>query len=324
MVLSNEIFGTGFGLVLCLNLDHQAISGERVRFGTSGGTTYPIYYLPVLAAKEGGFWEENGLDVKWISFQKAGPLNQAIAEGKIDIGIWSVPSSLQAISRTGISIVFVAGLYATVDFIVWVHPDSRVKKPKDLKGVKIGVSGFGGAEHGYGCVVVRALGLERDVEFVVTGGITKAAAEIQAGTIDAVVMPPEIMIMHKMAGKVRELVPVANYFPKEWVGQVLFATKDCLRNKPDVVRRVVKSILQATEFIRKNPRWAIEKMKLMSKYSEEAAQFIYDREEKFFTKNGKINSSGIENMKDFLIKSGIIQKEKVPALTDIYISEFTD
>jgi len=317
---------TTIGLIVFFNLTVGAIPAERLKFGTSGGTTYPVYYLPVLAAEEGGFWKQNDLEVEWVPFAKASVLNQAITEGSINVGIWTVSSSLQAIARTNIPLVFVSALYDTDDFVVWVRADSLRKEPKDLKGAKIGVSGFGGAEHGYGRVAVRALGLEKDVEFVVAGEITKAAAELKAGVIDAVVMPPEIMIMYKMSGDVRELVRVSDYFPKEWTGQVIFGTKDFIRSKPEVVKRVVKSIIQSTDFIRKNPRWAIEKMKLMSKYSEEAAQHIYDREIKFFTKDGKMDPKGIENVKEFLTKFEIIPREKtstLPAVKDLYAPEFT-
>lgn len=318
-----EVVCTCFVLMIFLSTADQAVPAEKIKFGTPVKED-PGFYLPVLAAEEGGFWNVNGIEVEWFPFQGGGPLYQAIASGRITVGGCVVSSSLQAIAKGKIPIVYVSDLFTPNDFMVWVSPSSRIKEAKDLKGAKIGVARLGGAEHAYGRAVARSLGLEKDVKFVSTGGTTEAVAGLKTGVIDAVVLPSEVMVMLKFAGDAQELVRVSDYIPKEWVDNVIFTTKDYLKNNPDVVRKVVKSLLQGTEFIRKNPRWTIEKLKSVSGYSEKAAQYIYNMEIKRFTRNGKIGAKALENVRDFLIKYEIVPEQEAPALADVYTSQFTD
>lgn len=309
------------GLLALLVQTTAALAAEKLTFATAV-KVYSVYYLPVLAAEEGGFWKENGLAVEWVPFQGGGPMHQAIASGSINIGIDMPSASFQAVAR-GIPVVFVSDLYTTDDFIVWVRGDSQLKEPKDLKGAKIGVARYGGAEHAYARAVVKALGIEKEAKYLAMGGIGQALAGLKTGSIDAVVMPPEIMIMLKVKGEARELLAMADYLPKEWVGSVIFSTKGMVKTKTDSVRRVVRAVLQATAFIRKNPAWAMEKMKSLSAYSDEAANIIYAREAQRFTKDGKISKAGLENVKNFLIQYDIIPKEQAPSVDEVLVAEFT-
>jgi len=171
--------------------------------------------------------------------------------------------------------------------------------------------------------VFKALGIEKEAKHLAMGGIGQALAGLKTGSIDAVVMPPEIMIMLKVKAEARELLAVADYLPKEWVGSVIFSTKGMVKTKTDSVRRVVRAVLQATDFIRKNPAWAMEKMKSLSAYSDEAAKIIYAREAQRFTKDGKISKAGLENVKNFLIQYDIIPKEQAPSIDEVLVTEFT-
>ena len=309
------------GLLALLVQTTAALAAEKLTFATAV-KVYSVYYLPVLAAEEGGFWKENDLAVEWVPFQGGGPMHQAIAAGSINIGIDMPSASFQAVAR-GIPVVFVSDLYTTDDFTVWVRGDSRLKEPQDLKGAKIGVARYGGAEHAYARAVVKALGIEKEAKHLAMGGIGQALAGLKTGSIDAVVMPPEIMIMLKVKAEARELLAVADYLPKEWVGSVIFSTKGMVKTKTDSVRRVVRAVLQATDFIRKNPAWAMEKMKSLSAYSDEAAKIIYAREAQRFTKDGKISKAGLENVKNFLIQYDIIPKEQAPSIDEVLVTEFT-
>lgn len=84
-------------------------------------------------------------------------------------------------------------------------------------------------------MVAKHLGLERDVTFVSTGGISPSIAALKTGSIDGVILTPEQMIKLELAGEVRKLLPVADYRPKEWGAFVIFAERDFVRSNPDVV-----------------------------------------------------------------------------------------
>src|SRR3990172_4897564 len=58
-------------------------AGEKIKFATAV-KLFPVFYLPVLAAEERGYWKEEDLEVEWVPFAGGHPMNQAIAAGAID------------------------------------------------------------------------------------------------------------------------------------------------------------------------------------------------------------------------------------------------
>ena len=123
-----------------------------------------------------------------------------------------------------------------------------------------------------------------------------------------------------LKGEVRDLVRVDDYRPKEWASHVVTARSDFAKKEPDTVKRVVRSILQATEFIGKNRDWSTGKVKLLFGFSDEAAKQIYERFH--FTRDGKIGKKALENLRAYLIQYGIVSGEKIPTVEELYTEEF--
>lgn len=293
-------------------------AAEKLKFATSV-RAYSVFYLPALAAQEKGFWKENGLDTEWVPFSAGGAMVPAVAAGEINVALASVTLIAQAAAR-GIPVWAVSNLYPKEEFYVYVRADSRFKEPRDLKGAKMSVSRFGAIQHAYGRTVTRALGLEKDVRLVATGGIAETVAALRTGAIDALVLTRDQMINFKIAGEVKELVTVSSYLPKDWVDMVMMARKDFSEKNPDMVKKMVKALLQSLDFIQKNPRWAIGTMKRESGFSEEAARTLYEGFR--FTRDGKMEKSAVESVRNFLMEYGIVPKDKTPPATELYTERF--
>lgn len=295
-----------------------SFSQDKLKFATSV-REYHVFYLPAMAAEEQGFWKQNGLEVTWSPMPGGGAMIRALAGRAIDAGFTSAATAAQG-AAGGVPAVIVSDLYPKEDFFVWVRKESRFKEPKDLKGARLGVARYGGMEHAYGRMVAKALGMERDVRIVSSGGITEALGQMKAGVIDGVVQPLPIMISLKVAGEVREFIAVPDYLPKEWVDMVTVAHKEWAKTNPGVARRMVKALLQSMEFVGKNARWSMDKMKATSGYSEEVARLMFDSLR--FSKDGKIEKKALENVRNFLIEYGITPRDKTPGAEELYSTEF--
>lgn len=293
---------------------------EKLKFATATKVV-PRYYLPPLAAQEKGIWKKNGLEAEWVPFASAPPLYQAVAGGAVAIGLTMAVAQFQAVAA-GVPVVIVSNLDSTDKFFVWVRPQSRSKEPRDLKGAKIGVARMGSVQHIYGRVVAKALGLEdREVGFVASGGIPESLAALRTGSIDGVILSIGPMADLKVKGEAREFIAVEDYLPKEWLAHVGFAHRAFVKNSPDIIRKVIRSVLEATEFIRNNPLWATEKIKLTSGYSSEAAGLAY--QELAYSQDGKVDPRAVENMRNFTIEYGLVAKEKIPLTAELFTAEFT-
>lgn len=279
----------------------------------------PEYYLPVDAAIDKGFWKDNGIDAEPIPFMAGGAFAQALAAGAIDMGTGSAVTAVSLAGRA-VPVVIVSNLVIAAPFMVYVRADSRIKEPRDLAGAKIGVPRLGATSEFLSRAVVRRFGIEKDVKIVGAGGLSEILAGLKTGVLDAIVQPPTVVIEFQVKGDIREVANTADYLPKEWVEHLVIARREFMAKNPEVTRRAVKALLQGTTYLKENPRWALDKMKAVSAFSEEGAKEIYNFIK--FTNDGKISRAALENVVNFMVEWKIIPQDKVPALDQLYTERF--
>lgn len=281
----------------------------------------PIYFMPILAAQEKGFWRERNLEAEWFPFGSGGAMYTALAAGSIHIGVGQVSDVIIAASR-GIPTAVVADLGGFQDWYLYVRTDSPIKQPEDVKGKKIGIPRLGSLSHVYMLTIAKALGLERDVKVVATGGVRESVAALLAGAIDGQVTTPGTMINLELEGKVRRVsgVRLADFIPRDWDAVAVFATKGFIENNRSVVETLVRGVLRATEFIMEDPHWSRERMKAIMRWSDQVAREYYKFLE--YSKDGKIRPERLKKFRDFLIDYGIISKEKTPPVPELYTARF--
>lgn len=294
-----------------------ALAAEKVRVGTAlKGVIW--MELPMIAAEERGFWKEQKLEVDWTPFVGGGAMYRAMAGGHLQFGLSKIHSFTEA-ATGGVPGVIVADTQNEEFFEIWVVANSRIKKAEELRGTKIGMAQ--GAAHASGMVIARGLGLEKEVKFVAVGGTPERVAAVKARAIDAFVQTINPVAELVVKGELRSVASEKPFLPKDRASDVVTAHKDFVRNNPETVRRVLKAILASLAFVRENRAWAIEKLRTRWGFSPEAAKLVY--EGLSYGKDGKINPKGVENARNFLIDFGIVPKEKVPPVEQLYTAEFT-
>lgn len=305
-------------LLFAFALGSSSFGADKVKVGMAIKVA-PEYYLPADAATERGFFKQAGLEAEIVPFMAGAAFSQAIAAGAIDLGLTATGSTVHLASQ-GVPVMIVEELISKAPFVIYVRGDSKIKEPKDLAGVKIGVPRLGSISEFLGRAVVRGLGIEKDVKFIGAGGLSEILAGLKTGVLDAIVQPPTVAINMKVKGEIKEIANTADFLPKEWTEHVLNARTEFAAKNPEVVRRAAKAILQGTDYIRKNPRWAMDKMKTVSSFSEEGAREIYNFIK--FTNDGKISRAALENIVNFMVEWKIVPQDKVPALDQLYSERF--
>lgn len=307
--------------VICLvvlGTGSSTFSAEKLRWSTVL-RNHPVYYLPTIAAADKGFWKKNGLDVKWTAFRGTVNQTQGIVAGDVDVAADLAEGVIQAATRK-VPVIMVGEFHRKSHWVMWVPTKSPRKSPKDLKGAKIGVSRLGGSDWSTSRMIVRSLGLEKDVKIVGTGCFTCPVAMLKAGSIDATLRSYFAFMELKVQGEMRELIIGENYHPKEWASDVIVTTRDFLKRNPDKVRRAIKAVLQSTQFIGRNSEWAVDKLKGEPRYSDKAAREIVKI--MAFSRDGKINRRGVENVRRYLIDFDVINKEKATPVSKLFTNEF--
>ena len=305
--------------LLTLVIYAPLLAAEKLKFGTAVKRFNP-FYLPILAAEEKGFWQNNGLEVEWVPFRGSAMMDRAMATKHLNIGA-GVTTTFIRTAEKGLPAVMVAEVERYMEFFVWVRADSPIKEVKDLRGAKIGVVSEASVSHDFGKVIMESNHI-KGVKFVGTGGLVEGVAALRTGAIDAdIVAPFAFVIKLTLAGNLRRLVGTRDYLPKEWIDLPIIARKDFIRNKPATVRRAVRAFLEGAKFSQRNKSWSLDKIKAFEGVSQEVATWLI----KYYplTKDGKIDPKAVENVRNFLVEHGIVSADKTPRVDELYTNEFT-
>ena len=319
MVRARFMFGL-MAITALFFMSGSVLSAEKVRFANhSKSNSY--FVLPVLAAVEKGYWKAEGVEVEWRAFGASTTMVRAVAAGALDMGTLSPVSTILAIAR-GVPMIIVADPRITYGFGVWVLTDSPLKNPRDLKGKAIGVTRFGGSPHRLAKIAIKNLGIEKDVKFIALGRGAAATAAFRAKAVDSIARDNLTMAPLKAIGEARILVDMRKYAPKasRLVGATIYATKTFLAKKPDTVKKVIKGYMRGGDFILKNRKWAVEKLKSQWKFTTAAANEIYSQLS--YGPGSNVRKERLEIAINFIVEQGMVAKDKAPTLDSVYAKEF--
>ena len=160
----------------------------------------------------------------------------------------------------GSNAVYVAGGMSTLDFVLVTRPE--IKTAEQLKGGTVGLSAFRGANPTATRFALQKLGLgARDVSLIVVGGTSERIASLRLGKIQGTLFSPPQNITAQREG-FNPLADVAELgLPFVHIG--VATTRTFIRDNPEIVRRYVKSHIEAIATMKTDREMAI---KTLAKY----------------------------------------------------------
>ena len=214
--------------------------------------------LPLWIAKDAGIFARNGLEVQAVRVH-ANVGVMALMSGELQFVLASGPVVLDSALR-GSNAVYVAGGMSTLDFVLITRPD--IKTADQLKGGIVGLAALRGANPTATRFALQKLGLApKDVSLIVVGGISERIASLRLGKIHGTLFSPPQNITAQREG-FHALADVAELgLPFVHIGVV--TTRALIRDKPDLVRRYVKSHIEAVALMKNDRELAI---KVLGKY----------------------------------------------------------
>lgn len=316
---SKKLLVFALTLVYGLGVPFASQGAEKLRFATTTKDT-PRHVLPVMAAQEKGLWREEGLEAQWVPLEQAVQFYQAVAAGSVDMGIGAISSLISAFSR-GVPALLVSDLKNQPPYYVWVRKDSPITKPEQLKGTRMGITRTGGLVHAMAVTAIKGLGLEGEVKVVASGGSRASMAAVQAGAVGSLVTTLDTIMELYVQGVVRPLVSISDFLPREWSDLGIITRKGFWLSDPEGVRKVRRAVIKAVAVVQLDRAWAINTMKSLLGFSEEAARQVFEKTLKYGG-DGSVDRATLEGIITFLVVNGIISKEKAPRADELYIKEF--
>jgi len=241
-----RLFGAAIiiALVWC---SQPAGAADKIRIGYSGAT---VSNAMLWVTDEGKLFLKNGIDPQILYLQTT--LGQtAMIAGEIDMCVYS-GSLLSSARLQGVDVVMLLSFLRKPIYRLVVKPE--IRSVADLKGKRLGVTRFGTVSDWTTRLLLGRLGLdpEKDVTLVQTGDVPIMVSSLAAGkTIDAAIMQPPYDKKLAAAG----LRVLLNMQEMDILLQQtgLNTTQRFIARNPDLVRRAVKSVIDAIPVMRNNP-----------------------------------------------------------------------
>jgi NitT/TauT family transport system substrate-binding protein len=213
----------------------------------------------MLVAKQRGYFKDEGLDVTIAAFSGGSKTLEALLGGSSDM-VAGAYSNTITMATKGQHLVVVAAQVICPGWIFGVSQkhETDVKSPKDLKGMRIGVSAPGSSTHMAVNYILHKAGLQpSDVSIIGVGQAAGAVAAVRAGQIDALIVnDPSATILTK-DGSLRPLENMrtadgnVKVFGSDYPESSVFATQDFIDKNPKTVQAVANAIVRAEKWIAK-------------------------------------------------------------------------
>ena len=232
---------------------------------TSGGQ------LPAWMAKDSGIFRNNGLDVQLVYFRGGTPATMALLARQTPISQVSGPLIVNA-SLRGADTVMIAGGNVVSEY--WLMSRPEIKTAEQLKGGSVAIALFGGLADSFARIALQRLGLTpvKDVAIVQIGGLPERLSALETGRVQATMLNAPDNFRAQKRG-FYNLVSVR--VPYQGAG--VATTRTFIRESPDIVRRYVKSQIEAVHRIKTDRESGIRILvKYLGSQDKEILERAYD------------------------------------------------
>jgi len=274
---------------------------------------------PLFIGLSKGFFKDEGLDMDVQWFEAAQPIAVATASNKIDIGATGITASFFNMIAGGQKLLIVAGKGRECkgfpsDAIVvatglW---NNGVRKIKDLKGKRIGITQIGSTFHYVIGRLLEAKGLSlNDVELVPLGSISAITASLQSRQIDAGVVPEPNSSQAIRAGYAKLITQAGDVI--DYQSSAIFFSPDLVKNDRELAIKFLKAYIKTTRYyydavLTKKPGEHFgEVVDIIAKYTGSPADNI-KVSLPYIDRNGDLLSNDIQTQIDWYFSHKMIEQ----------------
>lgn len=284
---------------------------EKPKVSVAVGGKAAFYYLPLTIAERLGYFKDEGLDVEISDFEGGSKALQAVVGGSADVvsGAWenTIDQQPKGLNMQGFVLM---GRYPAISIGIVKAKAGSYKSPKDLKGMKIGVSAPGSSTNRMVLHLLAEGGLKGDdVSIIGVGTASGAIAAVKSGQIDAISNVDPVMTMLESGGDVvivadtRTAKGTAALFGSpELPAAALYAPIDFVNKNPSTVQALTNAIVRALLWLQKatpdQVAVTVPPEYLLGNKSVYLAS--YDKVRDAFSPDGLFSEVGAQNMLKFL------------------------
>jgi ABC-type nitrate/sulfonate/bicarbonate transport system substrate-binding protein len=249
-----------------------AAEPKTINIGWTGGSSWTA--LPDRVASERGFYEKEGLRVRYIQFQGTNLMLSALLANELDY-VTILPFIAGAAAR-GLPVKIVAATTKSSGYAIIAKPE--ITSVKALKGKNIAINSYGSSADFaiYSLLSRNGLDPNKDVTLHAVAGSPDARfAALVGGSIDATVVnsPFEYRAEQKGFRTLLSVKEMAEFVKIPIVG--MSTTQRKIEKEPEEIVRLLRGLRGAIQFIRSQSEIGVGLLERLLKIDRAAAERFY-------------------------------------------------
>ena len=236
---------------------YAAPEKSRVVLAVGGKTT--LYYLPLTLADRLGYFRDEGLELEINDFPGGAKALQALIGGSADVvsGAFEHTITMQTLGQK-VQAFVLQNTNPGISLGIATARAAEYSWPKDLKGMKIGISAPGSSTQMLVNHLLASVGLTPDdVSWVGVGTGATAVAAMRTGRIDALSSAEPVMSLLERSGDLKVVVEtttdagVRDVFGGPLPAATLYAKAAFVQQNPETVQALTNAIVRALKWLQK-------------------------------------------------------------------------
>ena len=236
---------------------HPGAQPEKPAVTIAVGGKASLYYLPLSLAERLGYFADEGLKVEILDFAGGAKSLQALMGGSADVVSGGFDHVLVMRARGQKLKAFVLQIATpAISLGVARKLAANFRSPKDLKGMKIGVTAPGSSTHAFVNHLLASVGLTSDdVSIIGVGSGPGAAAAMQAGHLDAIANIEPTITLLENAGTIQVMVETVTVqgatavFGSPLPAGSLYTREDFIKVNPKTVQALTNAMVRALTWL---------------------------------------------------------------------------
>jgi NitT/TauT family transport system substrate-binding protein len=261
-------------------------AADRVRFADPAKS---LNYLPITMGREKGIFQNEGIDLQMVLVASTIQVT-ALTTGDIDFS--GAQSQVMAGAARGLPVKVVG--FLTIKPSFWLMARPEIKSIAELKNKIIGITAIGSSTDTLARFVLTKNGLtpDREVALIGTGTTSNILTAMKAGTVHAGVLSPPFNAMATQMGY-RTLAYFGDYVEQSLSG--LGAADKTIRERPELVKRMLTATIKSLRFIQQRPADSIKFIAKEWSVDTASATELYKSMLPAFSKDGDMDEKGIRD-----------------------------
>lgn len=236
----------------------QGEAPEKPKITIAVGGKSLFYYLPLTIAERKGYFKDEGLDAQIVDFPGGAKALQAMVGGSADVvsGAYEHTINMQAKGQAIVGIAL-QGRYNGIVLALTKAKAAAYKSPRDLKGMKFGVTAPGSSTHMAVQNVLVKNGLKPDdVAAIGVGAGAGAVAAMKRGELDGISNLDPVITKLESDGDIHAIVDTRTakgmneVYGGAYHAGCIYAPVDWVKKNPNTAQAVVNAMVRASLWLK--------------------------------------------------------------------------